>query len=333
MADWLKILKEYIDTLETNLGDASGDNLTSIVSKFGDDTDTLKARLDALDAAIALLATATDMATALANIGDASGDTLTSIVAKLGDDAVTVKARLDALDSAVALQATAIDLATAQGDITAIKAVTDVLPDAGALTSLAQDLTVAKEATLTALNTEVESTSLDTGEGTVTNASRLGKLARWIADILNDGTNGLAALLTAIQAVDTSAQKTQAGKTQSFTKNITSAANVGAVTVATVTTQAVRIKSIVVRSNGALTADLTNITITGGAGAVVTFIDAVTGVRANIAAADQQVSWDGSVTLAATKTIVITLTGTGATAVDLQVDIGLEAITDGGYLV
>ena len=130
----------------------------------------------------------------------------------------------------------------------------------------------------------------------------------------------------------TAAFKLLAGNQQTFTKQITSAANAGAVTVATITTQACKIKSLVVRSNGATTADLTSIAVTGGASNVVTFIDSTTGLRANIAAADQQVSWLGRATFAATKTIIITLTGTGATAVDLQVDVEYESIVDGGYL-
>ena len=125
---------------------------------------------------------------------------------------------------------------------------------------------------------------------------------------------------------------TLAGKTQSFTKNNTSAANAGAVNVATVTTQAGKIKSVVVRANAAQTADLTSIKITCGTGGVVTLIDAVLGIRANIAATDQQVSWEGSVTLPVAGTIVITLAGTGATAVNLQVDIEYQAVTSGGYL-
>jgi hypothetical protein len=123
-----------------------------------------------------------------------------------------------------------------------------------------------------------------------------------------------------------------AGGGSVFTKNITSAANAGAVTVATVTTQPCVIQSVVVRSNGATTADLTSIAVTGGASNVVTFLSAVEGVRANIAAADQQIFWEGAVTLAATKTIVITLVGGGATAVDLQVDILYRPIVTGGTL-
>ncbi len=124
-----------------------------------------------------------------------------------------------------------------------------------------------------------------------------------------------------------------AGKPQSFTKNITSAANAGDVTVATVTTQACKLKSVVVRANAAQTANLTSIAITCGTLKVVTLIDAVLGLRQNIAATDQQVSWSGDVTLPVGGLIVITLVGAVGTAVNLQVDIEMQAIADGGYLV
>ncbi len=143
-------------------------------------------------------------------------------------------------------------------------------------------------------------------------------------DTLNTGT---------LVGSRTSAFSRLAGVAQIFTKNITSAANAGDVIVATITTQPCFFKRIVLRSNGATTGDLTNAAIYGGAGKVVTFIDTVTGLRANIAAADQQVSWIGAASFAATKTIVITLTGTGVTAVNLQVDIEYEAVADGGYLI
>jgi hypothetical protein len=122
------------------------------------------------------------------------------------------------------------------------------------------------------------------------------------------------------------------GKTQILEIAVTSAANAGAVTVATITAQPCTIKSVIVRSNGATTADLTSVIVTGGAGGVVTFIDVATGARANIAAADQQVGWVGAAAFAATKTMVITLAGTGATAVDLTVIVEYSANVDGGYL-
>jgi hypothetical protein len=122
------------------------------------------------------------------------------------------------------------------------------------------------------------------------------------------------------------------GVAQVFTKQITSAANAGDVTVATATTQASMLKSCVVRANAAQTTNLGSITITCGTSKVITLIDIVTGVRGNIAATDQSVSWVGSVTLPVNATIVITLAGSGATAVDLQVTIEYLAIVSGGTL-
>lgn len=122
-------------------------------------------------------------------------------------------------------------------------------------------------------------------------------------------------------------------KLQHFTKNITSAANAGDVTLATITTYPCVIKGIVIRSNGATTANLTSIGIYGGASKVITFIDTTAGAKANLDAADEQVSWTGMVQLAAAKTIVITLTGTGAAATDFTIGIEYYTTTDGGYLV
>lgn len=162
--------------------------------------------------------------------------------------------------------------------------------------------------------------------------AKWGNIARDLTTILGARWNAAGDLGTDIAAILVLDDKKVIGKTQIFVKAIASAANAGAVVAATITTQSCLIKSIVVCSNAATTADLTNITIKGGAGLVVTFIDAVTGVRANIAAADQQVAWTGAVALVAAKTITITLTGTGATAVDLTITFEYEALVDGGYL-
>jgi hypothetical protein len=126
-----------------------------------------------------------------------------------------------------------------------------------------------------------------------------------------------------------------AGVTQVIQIPVTSAANAGDVLLATVAGQECLIKKVNVRSNGATTVDLTNIGIYAGAAKVVTLIDNVTGARANIAAEDQQEGSapEGGVALSVAKTIVITLTGTGATAVNLTVTIEYEACADGGHLV
>ena len=182
---------------------------------------------------------------------------------------------------------------------------------------------------------EVQTSSVASGAGSVATLSRLGLLVRWIADALNSGTSGLAALLAAIVGVETTTKRRQAARLQTFQYHCTSAANAGDVVAATFTAQDCDIKALNVRSNGATTADLTSIAVFGGTGKVITFIAAVDGIRANIAAADQQVGWQtngGVITLPATHTIVITLAGTGATAVDLTMTIEYVATTDGGYL-
>jgi len=112
---------------------------------------------------------------------------------------------------------------------------------------------------------------------------------------------------------------TDIGVRQVFEKSITVAANAGATTVGTITTQACVIESIINHADAAQTADLTSCAITGGASGVITFIDAATAIRENLDAADKQVTRKGAVRLAATKTIVITPVGTGATALDLTI--------------
>jgi hypothetical protein len=87
-----------------------------------------------------------------------------------------------------------------------------------------------------------------------------------------------------------------------------------------------------VKANDTQTTDLTYIIVSGGTSKVVTFIDQVSGVRDNIAATDQQVAWTGAVTLDATDTVIMTLIGSGATAVNLQVTIEYVAVVGGGYL-
>lgn len=122
------------------------------------------------------------------------------------------------------------------------------------------------------------------------------------------------------------------GRTQIFERSVTSAANAGDVIVATVFTQPCLIESIVIHADAAQTANMTSCGIFGGAGKVVTFISAADAVQANLNAADKQVAWTGAVRLAATKEIVISLVGTGATAVDLTITIAYRACVSGGYL-
>ena len=145
-------------------------------------------------------------------------------------------------------------------------------------------------------------------------------------DLLGHATNGLANI-----AAQT--EEKVAGRPQVFVKSITSAANAGDVTVATITTQPCIIDSIIIHADTAAQTDLTSAAISGGASKVVTFINATDAAKANIDAIDEQVSWTGAARLAATKTIVISLVGAGATVVDLSIIITFHSEVDGGYLV
>jgi len=155
---------------------------------------------------------------------------------------------------------------------------------------------------------------------------------------LSNATDGLGALKAIMDTsgvlmnARSAAASRLAGVSQIFEKSITSAANAGDVTVATITTQPCLIESITIHADNIQTGDLTSAGIFGGATKVITFIAAADALQADLDAVDKQVSWIGSVRLAATKTIVISLVGTGATAVDLTVIVKYRATADGGYL-
>lgn len=131
----------------------------------------------------------------------------------------------------------------------------------------------------------------------------------------------------------TQSTSTAVGVTKILEVSITIAANAAATTIATATAQPCLIKSIVVTANAAQTADLTSLNIKGGTSNVVTFINDATATQGNLDATSKQVAWTGAVRLAATKTITIDPTGTGATALNLTVTIEYEACVAGGYLL
>jgi hypothetical protein len=132
----------------------------------------------------------------------------------------------------------------------------------------------------------------------------------------------------------TAAVNRAAGRMQIITIPVTSLANAGDVTLATATAQPVIIESLIVQSDAATTASLTNIGVYAGTSKVVTLIDTTTGVLANLNAIDKQVSWTGSVYLPVGRQIVMTLTGgVTAPAVDMNVVIEYRACVNGGYLV
>lgn len=144
-----------------------------------------------------------------ARIG-ATGSGLTSLAsatnlaaAKTVADAI--KAVTDLLPNAGALSSLAQDstvakasaLATAQTAITAIKAVTDLLPDLGALSSLAQDSTVAKAAALATAQTAI--TAIKAVTDALPNAGALTSLAT--AAALSTAQTDLTTLLARLTAL------------------------------------------------------------------------------------------------------------------------------------
>lgn len=120
---------------------------------------------------------------------------------------------------------------------------------------------------------------------------------------------------------------------QVFEKSITSAANVGDVTIATVMVKDCIIESVIVRANTASQTDLTYIEVKGAAAEVIMFIDSDNGVKENIDATGEQVAWVGAVELEVAETIIMTLVGTGVTPVDLTVIITYYPLATGGYLI
>lgn len=129
---------------------------------------------------------------------------------------------------------------------------------------------------------------------------------------------------------------TLAGRRRSFYQNTVRAANAGAFNLAQATFRQCIIDSIILRCDAvALTADLTSCAVTGDSGQV-TFIPASVATQANLSAKGKQVAWvagGGGVEIDINAYIVMTLVGTGSTAVDIDIIINYHAAVDGGYLV
>lgn len=127
------------------------------------------------------------------------------------------------------------------------------------------------------------------------------------------------------------------GKTYVFQVPVTSAANAGAVTLATIMEQACLIKSVVIKGVTAAQTDLTSCAVTGGTAAGVAnkviLVAVGTAIKASVDEVDEQVSGTGAWEIGTTKTIVMTLAGTGATAVNLLVTIEYVPCNNGGYLI
>lgn len=122
------------------------------------------------------------------------------------------------------------------------------------------------------------------------------------------------------------------GVTQIKEFSITAATNAGLITIATIIDQPCLIKSIVLHSNGATTANFNDGAIKGGINQVIEFISAALAVWTSLNAADKQLWWEGAVRLAVGKLIEIDLQGGGSTSVDFTIIIEYEACVNGGYL-
>jgi len=220
----LTTINTNINTTNTNLGDAAAHTLTSLVAKFGNDTATLKARLDAIDTALttiddyidteiaaikaisdalpdagALTTINTNINTTNTNLGDAAAHTLTSLVAKFGNDTATLKARLDAIDTALTTIDDYIDT-----EVAAIKAVTDALPDAGALTTINTNVNTANTNIGSAAAHTLTSLVAKLGDDTLTVKARLDAIDTALTTIDNYVDTEVAAIIAQLDPTVTS---------------------------------------------------------------------------------------------------------------------------------
>ena len=92
-----------------------------------------------------------------------------------------------------------------------------------------------------------------------------------IKDLIDNIGDATAHTLTSIvEKLGDMRQSIAQGKASFFEKSITSPANAGDVTVATITDNPCQIESIVIHANAAQTADMTSCGVFGGAGKVIT---------------------------------------------------------------
>ena len=262
--------------------------------------------------------------------------------ASVSADIAAVKAAVDAVDDYVDTEIAAITtkLAKPTGDAAADATISDVIGIKADTVGGTSIVALAKQA-IAAIGVvdgllDVPTEDLAT-DATINQV--VGKKSDTVAgtSLVALSKQAIAALLVNYNILNgvttnTAAVKREAGRTQVFTKAITSAANAGAVTLATITGQACTIKSISLTADGVTTADLTSAAITGGAAGAIEFISAATAVTASINAADEQVGFTGAKVIPATGTIAVDLQGTGATAVALKCIIEYYANVDGGYL-
>lgn len=289
--------------LMADVGDASGSTLTSIYGILGNPATTITAQIAALDTLIDTVHT--DVDAVLADVGDASGSTLTSIYGILGNPATTFTAQITA-------NRTALETAS-------------LAAGAGSVASNA------REGSLIRYTADTAKTVMDS-IGTISNTTLADTLAATLGDfVATDMATRLTNIQTALEGGTTTVNRV-AGVTQILKVAVTCASDAAPVTLATATTKACIIKGITVHNVAGANADLTSLNVKGGASSAIVFIDDVTGLKANLNAADKQVWWTGIVRLPVAATITVDPTGTGATALDMVLTIEYYAEENTGYL-
>jgi hypothetical protein len=93
-----------------------------------------------------------------------------------------------------------------------------------------------------------------------------------------------------------------------------------------------KIKDVVIRSNGDTTANLTSAGVYAGTGQCLVLIDPTRATLANLAHADYQEPGVGPWTLGLGGQIWVNLVGTGPVAVDLTLDIEFECLAVNAHL-
>ena len=358
-----------VDAIQVDIGDPSArTNLQSLLALLGNPDTAGKTIYEAIknirETAIdgSSTPTANTLSDTLHKDGSYTFDNTTDSLEALRDamDAydVTTQTDLDAIIAAVITNAAGADVAA---DIIAMKAVVDAIDgyldtEIAAITTavitnaagadVATDV-VALKAVADAIQVDLGDYSAQTNLQSLLAALGIPDVAAkplytcLVTDRLDHATFGLSAIQVQVDDIQdkidgtdatATAYRREKGVLQCEEFSVTSAANAGVTTFATVTTQGCLIKSIVLHSDGATTADLTSAAIKGGAGQVVEFISAASAAKANIDAADEQVNYTGAVWLPATQTLAIDLQGTGATAVDFTIVVEYCSSVDGGYL-
>lgn len=145
---------------------------------------------------------------------------------------------------------------------------------------------------------------------------------------------GLAADVTSILAAVT-ATTTVKGVIAPYTADLTGAgyeANAGDKVMFTATTQDMMLTGLALRAKSSQTADLTSAAVSADVSKRVSIFNAAQAARVNIADEGNQIGWTGRVLLPVGSTVVVTLAGTGANTVDLEIVAEAYPMANGGTL-